>query len=159
SPTPPSQRWGLARQTTESADSPAKAQKKAPAPSAPPSRRMRILQLVAGVSLVLMASVAVAWGVRRYIVSSPRFAIRTVTVDGTKRLTAEQIATEGGATVGRNIFDLDLEMARAGIQADPWIEKSSITRKLPNTIEITVVEREARALASIGGELYLVTRD
>jgi cell division protein FtsQ len=108
---------------------------------------------------VLIASIAVAWGTRRYILSSPRFGIRTVIVDGTKRRTAEQVATTGGVTVGRNIFDLDPETARASIQADPWIEKSTVTRKLPDTIEIAVVEREARGLAAIGGELYLLTRD
>jgi cell division protein FtsQ len=159
SPTPPSQRWGLARQTAETSDAGAKAQRKAPVLHPPASKWMRIVQFIAGASLVLIASVAVAWGVRRYIVSSPRFAIRTVTVDGTKRLTAEQVAAAGGVAVGRNIFDLDLETARAGIQADPWIEKSSIARRLPNTVEIAVVEREARALAAVGGELYLVTRD
>ncbi len=34
-----------------------------------------------------------------------------------------------------------------------------MTRKLPSTISVTVVEREAAALTAVGGELYLVTRD
>ena len=34
-----------------------------------------------------------------------------------------------------------------------------MSRKLPDTVSIEVVEREAAALVSIGGDLYLVTRD
>lgn len=119
----------------------------------------RTLQLLAGVIVVLAASIAVAWGARRYITSSPRFAIRSVLVDGVKRRTAEQVASAGGVAVGGNIFALDPDSAGAAITTDPWIERATVTRRLPSTIHIDVVEREARAAAVIGGELYLATRE
>ncbi|WP_437309081.1 FtsQ-type POTRA domain-containing protein [Sorangium sp. So ce388] len=128
-------------------------------PARPLSRHFRALQLLAGAAVVLVASTAVAWGARRYIVSSPRFAVRTVLVDGVQRRTAEQVATAGGIEVGKNIFTLDLELAGASISTDPWIEKATVTRKLPSTIQVNVVEREAQALVAIGGDLYLATRD
>lgn len=137
-------------------------------PPAPPKKKPRAkklpeipraLQVLAGVMVVLAASIAVAWGARRYILTSPRFAIRTVIVDGNQRLPAEQVAGEGGVNVGRNIFELDLEAAAAAIGTDPWVERAVVTRSLPGTVKITVVEREARALAALGGELYLITRD
>jgi len=129
-----------------------------------PGRRLapklpRTLALVLGVCVVVSASVAVAWGARRYITTSPRFGIRTVLVDGNRRLSAEDIAAHGGVTIGRNIFEVDLENAGATIANEPWVEKAVVTRKLPSTVNISVVEREAWAVASIGGELYLVTRD
>jgi cell division protein FtsQ len=124
-----------------------------------PSRALRGLQLVAGVAVVLTASIAVAWGARRYIMSSPRFAVRSVLVDGVQRRSAEQLASAGGIEVGKNIFALDLALAGAAIATDPWIERATVTRKLPATVYVNVVEREARALVAIGGELYLVTRD
>jgi len=74
-------------------------------------------------------------------------------------LPAEQVAGAGGVTVGRNIFELDLETASASITTEPWVEKAIVTRTLPNTVRIAVVEREAWAVATVGGELYLVTRD
>ncbi|WP_437280686.1 FtsQ-type POTRA domain-containing protein [Sorangium sp. So ce375] len=128
-------------------------------PRRPISRHLRALQLLAGAAVVLVASTAVAWGARRYIVSSPRFAVRTVLVDGVQRRTAEQVASSGGIEVGKNIFTLDLELAGASIASDPWIEKATVTRKLPSTIHVDVVEREAQAMVAIGGELYLATRD
>ncbi|WP_437298719.1 FtsQ-type POTRA domain-containing protein [Sorangium sp. So ce426] len=128
-------------------------------PRRPIARPLRALQLLAGAAVVLVASTAVAWGARRYIVSSPRFAVRTVLVDGVQRRTAEQVASSGGIEVGKNIFTLDLELAGASITTDPWIEKATVTRRLPSTIHVDVVEREAQALVAIGGDLYLATRD
>lgn len=119
----------------------------------------RALAMFLGVCVVLSASVAVAWGARRYIMTSPRFGIRTVLVDGNRRLSAEDVAAKGGINIGRNIFEVDLESASATIANEPWVEKAVVTRKLPSTVNISVVEREAWAVASIGGELYLVTRD
>ncbi|MDI1432567.1 MULTISPECIES: cell division protein FtsQ/DivIB [Polyangium] len=127
--------------------------------SLPRPKLPRALSLFLGVMVVLSASVAVAWGARRYIMTSPRFAIRTVLVDGNRRLPAEQVAGAGGVTVGHNIFALDLETAGAAITTEPWVERAQVTRTLPSTVRITVVEREAWAVATIGGELYLVTRD
>lgn len=137
---------------------PPPAPEKAPAKAA--GRLSRAAQLVAGVAIVIAASAAVGWGARRYIVSSPRFAVRTVLVDGAHRRPAEKIAAAAGVAVGGNIFAIDLRNAGLAVPAaDPWIERATVTRKLPSTVQIAVVEREARALASIGGELYLSTRD
>lgn len=130
-----------------------------PHPRKPKSRLVTTIQLLAGVIVVLAASIAVAWGARRYITTSPRFAVRTITVDGTQRRTAEQVATLAGAAIGKNVFAVDPRAAEAGILADPWIEKAKVVRDLPGTIAIVVAEREAHALCAIGGELYLVTRD
>ncbi len=128
-----------------------------------PARRLgrvgRTLQLVAGVAIVLSASVGVAWGARRYVMQSPRFAVRTITVDGNHRRAPATIASEANLAVGQNIFAIDLAQAGALVTQDPWVEAATVTRKLPSTVSIVVVEREAAALAAIAGEVYLVTRD
>jgi cell division protein FtsQ len=135
-----------------------------PSPPAAPrprgwTRFPRTAQLAFGAAVVLAASIAVAWGGERYLMTSPRFAVRTVLVEGNRRRAAATIASEGGVAVGLNIFALDLARAGAMITQDPWIERATVIRKLPSTITITVAEREAVALTAIGGELYLSTRD
>lgn len=148
---PPSRRSG--------ASSPPAKDASAAHASARVPRTLRWLQLVAGVIVVLAASIAVGWGARRYVMSSPRFAIRTVLVEGEQRRSAQEVASAGGIEVGKNIFALDPALAGAAIAADPWIERATVTRRLPSTIHVSVVEREARALVAIGGDLYLATRD
>lgn len=129
------------------------------APARSPSRLGQGLKLTVGVCMVLAASIAVAWGARRYVTTSPRFAVRTVLVEGERKRSATQVASAGGVAVGKNIFALDLAVAGQMLTQDPWIEKATVTRKLPSTISIAVVEREASAVVVISGELYLATRD
>lgn len=123
------------------------------------TRATATAKLFAGAVIVLTASVAVAWGARRYLLSTPRFAVRTVLVEGESRRSAEQLAKTGGIAIGQNIFALDLDQAKAKLVADPWVEQATVTRTLPSTVHVKIVERDARAVASIAGELYLVTRD
>jgi cell division protein FtsQ len=134
-----------------------------PPPGAAPrrfeSRFSRGLQLVAGAVVVIAASIGVAWGARRYVTTSPRFAVRTVLVEGERRRSATAVADAAGVAVGKNIFALDLNRAGQLLTQDPWIERATVTRKLPSTVSISVVEREAYAAAVISGELYLATRD
>lgn len=130
-----------------------------PPPRRGPGRFTRMVQLVGGAAVALAASIGVAWAGEQYLMTSPRFAVRTIAVDGNHRRAAATIASEGGVAVGQNIFALDLARSGAMVTQDPWIERATVIRKLPSTITITVVEREAAALTAIGGELYVVTRD
>jgi cell division protein FtsQ len=113
-------------------------------------------RLATGIIVVLTASVLVAWGLRRYLQSSPRFAIRTVQVAGNVRRTAHQLAQRAGAEVGKNIFAVDLQIAKQTVETDEWVEHATVSRDLPSTIRIEVTEREPRALALLGGRLFLV---
>jgi cell division protein FtsQ len=134
-------------------------ERRAAKPPGAGSRMLAALKFTAGVSVVLAASVAVAWGARRYVTTSPRFAVRTVIVDGAHKRSAAQIASSARVAVGANIFALDLTAASQSLTEDPWIAKATVTRKLPATIAIDVAEREVAALCAVGGDLYLATRD
>lgn len=132
--------------------------------AAPPARLERALRAIvsgvklsAGVLLVVLASVAVAWGARRYALTTPRFSIRQIDVRGNRRLTAEKIESLAGVRAGENIFSVDTDAAEQRVLADPWIQQVKITRHLPSTLRVDVTERDAAALAAIGGGLYLVT--
>lgn len=159
SPAPPATSVSVRPPARGSGVAPPPAEGASTARAARVPRGLRWLQLVAGVLVVLAASIAVGWGARRYVMSSPRFAIRTVLVEGEQRRSAQEVASAGGIEVGKNIFALDPALAGAAIAADPWIERATVTRRLPSTIHVAVVEREARALVAIGGDLYLATRD
>ena len=117
---------------------------------------MQRLSLVTGIIVVIAASVMVAWGLRRYLRSSPRFSVRTVQVEGNVRRTPHQIAKLAGIDTGKNVFTVEEELAKSSIEADPWIAEADVRVDLPNQVIITVKEREAHALAALEGRLYLV---
>ncbi|MBI5535290.1 MAG: FtsQ-type POTRA domain-containing protein [Deltaproteobacteria bacterium] len=120
---------------------------------------VRRAQPIVGLLVVVAASIAVAWGIRHHVMTSPRFAVRTVRVEGTVKRSSEQIAAAAGLKIGNNIFSIDLESARVRILQDPWIEKAMVRRKLPSTITVEVTEREASAAVVVGTEIYLCTHD
>jgi cell division protein FtsQ len=130
-----------------------------PAPDPAPSRVMRALRMLAGLLMVAGIGSSLVWGARRYVRSSERFAVGEISTTGGKHRSPEEIATIAGIAKGQNVFSIDLSSARARLAADPWIESAEVTRQLPGTIAIRVVEREAAAILSMGEGTYLVTRD
>jgi cell division protein FtsQ len=114
------------------------------------------LQVMTGVIVVVAASVMVAWGLRRYLHKSPRFAVTSVVVDGVKRLSPQRVSRAAGIAAGNNIFDIDEESAAAKVRVDPWVESAKVQKALPSTVHIRVVERDPRLAANIDGKLFLV---
>jgi cell division protein FtsQ len=127
-----------------------------PAPRRTPGRWFQRLSLMTGILVVVGASLLVAWALRRYLRSSPRFAVRVVHVDGNARRSTHQLSQRAGIVEGKNIFEIEESVAKADLEADPWVSSATVTTDLPHTVYIKVVEREARALASIDHTLYLV---
>jgi cell division protein FtsQ len=118
---------------------------------------MAVARALFGVALVAGASVAVAWAARRHVMTSPRFAVTDVQVVGADHRPNEVIVAESGVVLGANVFALDLDAARRGILADPWIAEVSLARRLPGTILVQVVERRAAALLAMGDTLLVTS--
>jgi cell division protein FtsQ len=116
------------------------------------------LRLAAGVLVTIAAALGCVWGMLRYTRTSPRFGVRNIEVVGGSHRSPEDIARLGGIARGQNVFTVDLEAAKLGILADPWIEQASVRRKLPGSIAVEVVEREAAGLVAVGPDLYFSTR-
>lgn len=116
------------------------------------------IKLLTGVLVVVAAAGAVAWGAHHYALTTPRFALQNISVEGAARYDAQRIADIAGARRGANLFAIDVVTFEHALLQDPWIAEAKVTRRLPATIEIHVVEREAAASAVIGDRVYLVTR-
>jgi len=117
------------------------------------------VKVALGIAIVASASLGVAWGAKRYMTTSPRFAIKTVAVDGNLRLTPQDVARRGSIAVGENVFSLDLDGARRAIEEDPWVKTATVARKLPGSVMVTVTEHEPVALVAIEDKLFLASRE
>jgi cell division protein FtsQ len=122
------------------------------------SRLAAALRTGCGALLVVASSLGVAWVARRYVLTSPRFAVRRIVVTGAERRSAQDVVAESGIATGANVFGVDLDDARARVLADPWIAEVSAARRLPGTIVLNVSERKAAALVSLG-QTFLATAD
>jgi cell division protein FtsQ len=123
------------------------------------SRVASAFRLGLGLALVIGTSVSVAYSVRHYALTSPRFSIQEVKLIGGKRVSPEQAQKQAGVTLGENVFGLDTAQAERKLLENPWIAEARVTRDLPRALRVEIREREPAALAVFAERLYLVTAD
>jgi len=104
------------------------------------------------VALALLVPGAILGGraLRRACETSPRFAIRDILVEGTRRLDPETLAAQAGVRSGENLIRLKPALAEARVSTNPWIATVDVRRRFPSRVEIHVTEREPVALVSTG---------
>jgi cell division protein FtsQ len=89
--------------------------------------------------------------------------IRWLEVSGDlERLTAAQVRAAVSEQARRGFFAVDVEKARAEVEALPWVEQALVSRHWPDALQISVSEQKAvarwkdHALVSRSGELFEV---
>ncbi|NUM88368.1 MAG: FtsQ-type POTRA domain-containing protein [Bdellovibrionales bacterium] len=102
--------------------------------------------------------VALLWGsieLNRYLTTSPRFAIREIAVVTEGPARAEDVLRASGVKKGMNLFLLDLDDSRAGVEKIPWVHHASVSRVLPGRVEIRYVPQTPVAILGLGSLYYL----
>jgi len=106
--------------------------------------------------VVLASCLALAgWGVWRVTVSGGLLRIGEIRFEGLSRATAEELLELSPVAVGDHLLAVDPEAVAAALRRHPWIASAEVRRRLPAALEVSVVERRARALVDLGS-LYLV---
>lgn len=112
------------------------------APHRRPSLLLRLLRQFAIAALVVAVPVAAgAW-----VLSSPRFHLRTLELSGTERVSREWIAERIAPLRGRHLLRLSLADLERELAGDPWIDGVAMSKRLPDTLAVRVVERRPAAL-------------
>lgn len=89
-------------------------------------------------------------------VKLPYFAIKNVEVFGNKSIKNSEVKTSSKIYKGNNIFYINLYEAKKNILENPYIGNVSIKRKLPSTIVINVVERNAVYYVEYDSKFYII---
>jgi cell division protein FtsQ len=87
------------------------------------------------------------------------FGARTINVRGTAHLTPSDILRIAGIESGTNVITFDAVAAERRLERDPWIADATITKDLPSTVSIDILERVAVAVVESEGILRLVADD
>lgn len=141
---------------------PRRAVRGTPAASASPGVVERLLaaaKVLVGLAVVVAASSAVAYSLHRYALTTTRFGVRDIDLQGAKRFSPEQVRALAGIELGQNLFAFDTRAAEEKLLRDPWVSSAHVLRKLPNTLRVEITERDAAALAVLGDRPFLVTSD
>lgn len=124
-----------------------------------PVRRRRAVRTVRNiarwVAIVIGALLIGVWGTDR-IVASDMFLVRDVTIRGQRYLSVGQVELLLQGLRSENVFMVDFDHYRQRVLDSSWVEQVSLSRVLPSTIVVDVVERTPVVLARRNQHLYLV---
>ena len=120
----------------------------------------RLLNAVAR-ALYLAAGVLAVYLLARAAMSSPYFALRTVSVAGELRhVTGEAIRTGLVGRVSGNFFAADLDNVRGVLEQTPWVRRAAVRRQWPDLLLVRIEEQvpiarwQDRRLVNRYGELF-----
>lgn len=90
------------------------------------------------------------------ILMSDLFNIKNIEVKGNSILSKEKIISLSGIQKESNIFSVSRNATREKLKEEAYIEKSKVSFKLPNTIEIEIVERVPRYMLQFADSFVYV---
>jgi cell division protein FtsQ len=109
--------------------------------------------------LAVLLLVAVLVGVIWLVFFSSYLAVNGVRVAGTDQLTASEVERAAAVPEGDPLARVDLDRIRTRVQSLASVKSADVTREWPDTVLITVVEREPVAVVEIGGQLRGLDED
>ena len=81
---------------------------------------------------------------------SPLLDVDRVRITGAEHTTSDDVQRAAGIKRHAPMTDLDLDRARRGVLALPWVRTVSITRDWPATVHVVITERVAVAVVTAG---------
>jgi len=120
-------------------------------------RQANYARFVRAAGMTAVAGIALAGVVLAGIMiyDAPGMRIGHIYVRGCEAGIAEEVLVNAEPYRGKNIVAADLRSLRSLIESNAWIEKAVIRRQYPDTLEIVVSVRTARAVIKLD-EPYLV---
>lgn len=120
-------------------------------------RDQRRLLLLRG-GMVAIA-VALLWGTWSGVSRSQLFEITSVEVQGTSRLLESEVTSIAAIPDGATLLRVDSAGITDRLMQDPWIADADVSRRIPSTLRIEVVERVPVALVDTGVSFWYVDGD
>jgi len=101
--------------------------------------------------LIIVLSSALALEVVFHLVVAPRLVIRHIQIDPGRgqAFSEEALLAAAGITGKIHYFDVDPELISRRLLTLPFVRKTEVTRVFPDTLSITVTQREALAAVLI----------
>jgi cell division protein FtsQ len=87
------------------------------------------------------------------------FRIATITINGRKQLSQDEILAVGGVNGRSSLLFLDAAVVRDKLKANPWIADATVLKLYPDRLLIDIAERSAFALWQVEGRLSVISDD
>ncbi|WP_428408007.1 cell division protein FtsQ/DivIB [Hyphococcus sp.] len=87
---------------------------------------------------------------------SAGFEITRITARGFSKTEEDDLLSAVGPIVGSSILHFDADRARARVEELGWVRSAAVSRLLPNTVHVSVRERQPAAVWQLSGNLHLI---
>ena len=120
-------------------------------------RKLPIGRIIKVIAIILIFGVisfyAVKFSIDIYdrVVTSDYFLINRIDISGNNNVTEEEILTASGVAIGQNNISISIEEVETALAQNPWMERVSVKRVLPDILEIIVQERVPKFWILEGG--------
>jgi hypothetical protein len=122
-------------------------------------RWRRILKPVCLVLAQFMAVTLVLLGGYLALYHGGWFGLRQVRITGVNHLSRLDILSAAGLGLHSSLLNINPPAAEAGIMALPWVSGVSVSRVLPDQINIRVEEEIPHAIGLIDGQLFYLNKN
>jgi len=96
---------------------------------------------------------------RNALANAAGFRITSVTIDGRKQLTQDEVLAIGGVNGRSSLLFLDAASVRDSLKANPWIADATVLKLYPGALQINITERQPFALWQENGKLSVIADD
>ena len=121
-------------------------------------RALPVALRVGGILLLLGSAAAGLAAAVQWLLTSPRFAVAVVEVQGTSRLSPAEVREAAAISPGENLFRLNSEEVVARLRQLGPVKRAEVIRSFPNRVTLVVEERVPFTLAQ-AGRLYWLDED
>jgi cell division protein FtsQ len=87
------------------------------------------------------------------------FALDNVVIIGQKNITNSEVVASLNADTGTPIYDIDLSNSHRILAKNSWVKSALVQRKLPDTIIVTLYEKDPVAVWQVNRELFVIDSD
>ena len=116
-------------------------------------KRKQKKQLALLTFIILVASIAAL------LLLTPGFNVKEIKVTGNSVIKEADIIRASGITTGVNIFDVSMKKTEKNIETISYVESVNVKRRLPSTIEISIVEEVGVAYITAKEGYVIITAD
>ena len=123
-------------------------------------RRRAIARRRIGLGMLIAAAVvAVIWGLVE-LWTAPLLPVTKIQIEGASRLSTESVLASAAIPAGTTLPKLPTAEIVLRLTENPWIARASLSRSLPGTVKISIVERKPAAVVDAGpAGPWLVSED
>lgn len=123
-------------------------------------QRERFFRRIFGITLLVVLVGGLIAGAL-YLVNSPVFDVTSLSVKGNKYVSSEDVKSLADVSSSSSLLLLNKSDIVGKLRQQPWIRDVELTKQLPHTLTINVIERTPQAVAVLPGEknYWLVSDD